>query len=77
MPGGPAFLRPLDELTTRLCFVNFDGTKALEHSRKIGLGTQLGENFVMEYCLPVYRGIKVCNNNNIFAVLLLMFIFRL
>jgi hypothetical protein len=38
--------------------VNFDGTKALEHSRKIGLKEQLDESFVMEYCSPVYGGIK-------------------
>merc|ERR1712168_611004 len=26
--GGPSFQRPVDELTTRLCFVNFDGQYA-------------------------------------------------
>ncbi|KAJ7334450.1 hypothetical protein OS493_014767 [Desmophyllum pertusum] len=30
MPGGPAFLRPVEELTVRLCFVNFDGSVCIE-----------------------------------------------
>ena len=28
--GGEAFLRPAEEFSTRFCFVDFDGTKALE-----------------------------------------------
>lgn len=59
MSGGPAFLRPEDELTTRLCFVPFDGGKALNASREIGLETLLPSSFVQEYCTPVYDGIQL------------------
>ena len=59
MAGGPAFLRPPDELTTRLCFVDFDGEKALKESHRIGLGTALPESFVKEHCDQIYDGIKV------------------
>ncbi|KAL5010391.1 hypothetical protein ScPMuIL_012696 [Solemya velum] len=58
MAGGPAFLRPVDELTTRLCFVNFDGTEALSTSRKIGLDKPLPNDFLLEYCGPVCAGIE-------------------
>ena len=60
MAGGPAFLRPVDELTTRLCFVCFDGADGLEESRRLGIDTELPEDFVQHYCANVYHGIKVC-----------------
>ena len=59
MAGGPAFLRPVTELTTRLCYVHFDGKSALQASRKIGLEEPLPKSFVQEYCTPVYVGIQV------------------
>lgn len=46
MAGGPAFLRPVEELTTRLCYVPFDGKGALQASRKLGLDKPLSETFV-------------------------------
>lgn len=61
MAGGPAFLRPVDEFTTRLCFVNFDGKHALEASQKIGLNKTIGDAFVQEYAKETYDGIQVCN----------------
>ncbi|XP_041372362.1 aspartate aminotransferase-like [Gigantopelta aegis] len=57
MAGGPYYLRPPEELTTRLCFVNFDGTDALDFSRKLGLSEPLPESFVKDFCLPVHDGI--------------------
>jgi hypothetical protein len=60
MAGGPAFLRPIDEFTVRLCFVNFDGDIALRESRKIGLQQELDDvQFVRQFCTPVYDGIAV------------------
>lgn len=59
MAGGPAFLRPVDEFTTRLCYVCFDGTEALSFSKEVGLSTDLPEDFVHKYCTNVYQGIKV------------------
>lgn len=50
MAGGPAFLRPIEELTVRLCYVNFDGQHALKASEAIGLQIPLPEEFVEEHC---------------------------
>ena len=60
MSGGPAFLRDELELTTRFCYVNFDGTTALCKSREQGLDVPIDDQFVHQYCTPVYDGIKVC-----------------
>ncbi|KAK6985606.1 aspartate aminotransferase [Biomphalaria glabrata] len=57
MPGGPDHMRPIDELTTRLCFVNFDGSLSLSESRQRGLTCKLDVNFVKEFCAPVYGGV--------------------
>uniref|UniRef100_A0A0B6ZUC7 Aminotransferase class I/classII large domain-containing protein n=1 Tax=Arion vulgaris TaxID=1028688 RepID=A0A0B6ZUC7_9EUPU len=62
MPGGPAHLRPADEFTVRLCYVNFDGTEPLAESRRRGLQTDLDSSFVKEFCLPVYNGIMALTN---------------
>ncbi|XP_035827722.1 aspartate aminotransferase [Aplysia californica] len=57
LAGGPAHLRPVEELTVRLCFVNFDGAPGLAESRRRGLEEGLGDVFVKEFCTPVYEGI--------------------
>ena len=57
MPGGPPFLRPVDEFTVRLCYVNFDGAKALTASKAIGLQVQLTDEFVTEHCSLIAQGI--------------------
>ncbi|CAD5115692.1 DgyrCDS4643 [Dimorphilus gyrociliatus] len=59
MSGGPAFLRPNNELTVRFCYVNFDGTKPLEKSREIGLDNPLPKGFMEEYIPDMCNGIKV------------------
>jgi hypothetical protein len=59
MPGCPGFLRPPTELTARLCPVNFDGKRALEHSKQLGLDRSLEEDFVQRHCAPVYEGVMV------------------
>ncbi len=59
MAGGPAFLRPEEELTTRLCFVCFDGTDGLQESRRLGLDHDLPEDFVRNYAANVFNGIRV------------------
>lgn len=58
MPGGPAFLRPVQELTVRLCFVNFDGSIALKASEAIGLGEPLPDGFVEKHCALTADGIQ-------------------
>ncbi|BFZ24662.1 hypothetical protein BsWGS_27701 [Bradybaena similaris] len=62
MPGGPEHLRPDDELTARLCYVNFDGTEPLAESRRRGLDSKLNDSFVKDFCSPVYNGITVLKN---------------
>ncbi|XP_067687816.1 aspartate aminotransferase-like [Haliotis asinina] len=62
MASGPAYLRPLKELTTRLCYVNFEGKGALANSRELGLDEPLPETFVQEFCTPVYDGIMALKN---------------
>ncbi|XP_078608061.1 aspartate aminotransferase-like [Branchiostoma floridae x Branchiostoma japonicum] len=55
---GPDFHRPLDEFTTRLCFVDFDGSHALKASKELGLDVPLSDEFVKEYCGQTYDGIQ-------------------
>ncbi|KAK3106070.1 hypothetical protein FSP39_012043 [Pinctada imbricata] len=62
MAGGPAFLRPTNELTTRLCYVPFDGGLALKASRALGLDDPLPDDFVKEFCSNVYDGIQALKN---------------
>lgn len=59
MPGGPTFLRPVEELTVRLCFVNFDGSVALKASEAIGLDNPLPSSFVEKHCALTAGGIQV------------------
>ena len=59
MAGGPAFLREETELTTRFCYVNFDGAEALRQSEARGLDTELDDEFVKEYCALVHEGVMV------------------
>ena len=63
MAGGPAFLRPEHELTTRLCYVDFDGEMALKESVRVGLKDPLPEDFVKQYCTQMYDGMKVGYSN--------------
>lgn len=65
MAGGPAFLRPVNEFTTRLCYVNFDGKDTLEQSMKLGLDQPLPEDFVQNFARPVYDGTMVGHLKNI------------
>lgn len=57
MACGPAFLRPERELSFRLCFINFDGQKALEESRKIGLNSEITDEFLRTNCATTVEGI--------------------
>lgn len=63
MPCAPYFARPDGELSARLCFVNFDGAKALAASRQLPRDAAISEGhdeesgFVVEYCAPLVKGI--------------------
>lgn len=45
-------------LTTRLCFVDFDGIAAMKASEDIGLDAELPESFLQTYCPKVIDGSK-------------------
>lgn len=62
LAGGPAFLHARNRLTVRLCFVNFDGTKALEESRRITLKETLPADFAQNYCQDTIEAIKAIVN---------------
>lgn len=57
MVGGLVFLRLVDELIIRFCYVFFDGGNVLSYSRSLGMDKDLLENFVKDYCIFVYDGI--------------------
>ena len=54
LPGLP-FGRPREELTARLCFVDFDGARALSEAAAVPPGEGLGEDFVARCCGDVVR----------------------
>jgi aspartate aminotransferase len=56
--AGSSFERPPQELTARLSYVNFDGTKALAASETIPLHLELPENFLMQYCANTIEGVQ-------------------
>ena len=62
MPGGPLLLRPAEELTVRLCFVNFDGSVALKASEAVGLENPLPDDFVEKHCELTAGGIQALKN---------------
>ncbi|XP_041459085.1 aspartate aminotransferase-like [Lytechinus variegatus] len=61
MSGGPAFLRPDDEFTVRLCYINFDGAFALKASQQHS-DEPITDDFLNLYCKPVVEGILAIKN---------------
>lgn len=55
---GQVFERPAAELTARLAFVNFDGTKALAASETIPLDAPLPVTFVDHWCEPTLQAME-------------------
>ena len=55
---GEAFQLPPEELTARLAYVNFDGSKALAMSETIPLSENLPEDFADNYCISVIQGVQ-------------------
>jgi len=55
---GEAFQLPPEELTARLAYVNFDGSKALSMSETIPLNENLPEDFAENYCVSVVQAVK-------------------
>ncbi|MDD4307783.1 MAG: pyridoxal phosphate-dependent aminotransferase, partial [Thermoplasmata archaeon] len=62
---GSAFSRPECELTFRMSYVNFDGTKALEAGEKVPLNEPLPDGFLEKYCGKTLEATsKICEFMN-------------
>ena len=55
---GEAFLCPPEELTARMAYVNFDGSKALSMSETIPISENLPDDFAENYCLSVIQAVQ-------------------
>merc|ERR1711892_140274 len=58
MPGGPSFLRPESELSTRLCYIDFDGGEAIRQSELVGLDCELPDDFVKQAVPSMYEAME-------------------
>ncbi|CAL4093633.1 unnamed protein product, partial [Meganyctiphanes norvegica] len=56
--GSHAFLQPAEELTTRFCFVCFDGRAALKALQDVPVSVDLDDKFVEQYAQPVVLGVQ-------------------
>ena len=56
---GSAFGRPPEELTARIAYVDFDGSRALAASQAIPLDRELDERFLQSYCKPTLEGVDL------------------
>jgi aspartate aminotransferase len=54
---GSAFGRPLEELSFRLAYVDFDGARALVAAREMGSRAELTDAFLRNYCHNVVQGV--------------------
>lgn len=59
---GVVFNRPAEELSMRIAYVDFDGTKALTASRSIALDKPLPPEFTKDWCGNVYSAIDAIVN---------------
>ena len=53
---GRSFGRPVEELTARLAYVNFEGASALSASENIPLDSPLPDDFTRKWCGDVLTG---------------------
>jgi aspartate aminotransferase len=58
MLPGADFERPLQELTARLAYVNFDGSEALAASRTIPLDAPLPSHFLNKHCAETLEAVQ-------------------
>jgi hypothetical protein len=62
MLPGVVFGQPLEELTARLAYVNFNGSEVLEQSYKLKDGEPVDEQFLQRYCKEPLTAIElVCS----------------
>lgn len=59
---GVSFFRPAEELTLRMSYTNFDGTKAMKASEAIPIDQALPDSFLEEYCGKTLEATrKICD----------------
>uniref|UniRef100_A0A914VJ84 Aminotransferase class I/classII domain-containing protein n=1 Tax=Plectus sambesii TaxID=2011161 RepID=A0A914VJ84_9BILA len=58
MPCDPYFLRPAGELSTRFCFINFDGADGLKKSQEMGANPDIDDAFIRRHCAPLIEGVQ-------------------
>jgi aspartate aminotransferase len=59
---GSEFGRPTQELTARIAFVDFDGSRALAATEVLPRDRPLDESFLQTYCAPVLMAIdRLCD----------------
>ena len=56
---GASFGRPVDELTARLSFVDFDGAKAMEAVAHLNGKDELNEEFLETHCAPTVKAVDL------------------
>ncbi len=56
---GEAFGRPLEELTARLAYVDFNGTKAISAALQLHNSDELDDNFLDHYCGGMLKSINL------------------
>jgi aspartate aminotransferase len=56
---GVDFNRPVDELSARLSYVDFDGAKALSASYRVPLQEPLPHDFLKHYCPNVKKAARL------------------
>ncbi|KAK3856091.1 hypothetical protein Pcinc_037549, partial [Petrolisthes cinctipes] len=52
------FLRPAEDLSTRFCFVCFDGSKALRALEDLPKDTPITDDFLLQNCLSLGPRVK-------------------
>jgi aspartate aminotransferase len=59
---GMVFGRPENELTARIAYVDFDGTKVINAAEKLKKGKEIDEEFIKTYCANTLKAIdRLCN----------------
>jgi aspartate aminotransferase len=56
---GEAFGRPVEELTARLAYVDFNGTKAISAALQLHNSDELDDNFLDQYCGGMLKSINL------------------
>jgi len=59
MLPGRVFERPCEELTARISYINFSGSKSLAASETIAIHHELPAEFIQAHCEETLRGMEI------------------